>query len=218
MILFSPMLWLIIIIIIFVVYNFIAYLYKGRITTYRKLWIAAQLCIVIILPTWFLLTFDLPHENDCCSDSAIFSPEHRIGIYTLIVLSAIAFVISIFRKNIFPPIAELFLNLFLLLGLFLNIVFCKHLTTDEYESIWWIFGNIPIIMLLLVELADNQKLLKTHFKENSYSADNLFGKLCLSVLKLKPIFKYPILTVILVPVIMLLSLFLILFLLEEVDS
>jgi hypothetical protein len=196
---------------IFVWVNFIAYLIKGKIITSKILWITIQLCTVVVLPALFLSNMDLRYKNDCCNDSAIFSPEHRIGIYTLIIMCAIVFVISIFRKNILPPVAEVFLNSFLILGLLLNIIFCIHFTTTEYGCIWWAIGNIPIIFLFFIQLAENQKLLNRYIEENDFTTNNFIGKCCRSILKLKPVFKYPVLTILLIPVIVLLSLFLILF-------
>ena len=196
---------------IFILVNFIAYLTKGRVLTRNKLWTAIQIWTVVILPALFLSFMDLSNKNDCCTDSAIFSPEHRIGIYILIILYTIAFIINVFRKNILTPIGELFLNTFLILGLILNLIFCKHFTTIEEGYIWWLFGNVPIIMLLLIAMTENQKLLKNYIEENEYSSNTIIGKLSSSILKLNPIIKYPILTVVLIPIILLLSLFLMLF-------
>lgn len=196
---------------IFILVNFIAYLTKGRVLTRNKLWTAIQIWTVVILPTLFLSFMDLSNKNDCCTDSAIFSPEHRIGIYILIILYTIAFIVNVFRKNILTPIAELFINTFLILGLILNLIFCKHFTTIEEGYIWWLFGNVPIIMLLLIAMTENQKLLKNYIQENEYSSNTFIGKLSSRILKLNPIIKYPILTVLLIPIILLLSLFLMLF-------
>jgi len=196
---------------IFILVNFIAYLIKGRVITRKKLWSIIQIWTVVILPTWFLLFMDLSNKNDCCTDSAIFSPDHRIGIYALIIIYTITFTINIFRKNILTPIAELFLNSFLVLGLLLNIVFCIQFTTIEYGYIWWVFGNIPIIMLLLIELSENQNILTLYIIENEYNSNTIVGKLCSYILKLSPIFKYPVLTILLVPIIIFISLFLMLF-------
>lgn len=196
---------------IFILVNFIAYLTKGKVITKNILWRVIQIWTVVVLPALFLSFMDLSNKNDCCSDSAIFSPEHRIGIYLLIILYTIAFVINIFRINILTPTSELFLNSFLILGLILNLIFCKHFTTIEEGYIWWLFGNVPIIMLLLISLAENQKLLQAYIEENEYSSNTIIGKLCSSTLKLNPIFKYSILTILLLPIIVFISLFLILF-------
>lgn len=195
----------------FVLVNFIAYLIKGRIITNKKLWVVIQIWTVAVLPLMFLSFMDLSQHNNCCSDSAIFSPEHRIGIYALIIIYTIAYTVSVFRKTILPPIPETILNSFLLLGLILNLLFCKHFTTTQEDSIWPIFGNIPILLLLLIMLTENQKRLQRYIQENQFTPTNIIERLFLSVLKLDPLFKYPCLILLLIPIIIILSLFLILF-------
>jgi hypothetical protein len=196
---------------IFAPINFISYLLRGKAITSGKLWAAIQILTIVVIPALFLSFMDLPIKNECCKDSAVFSPEHRIGIYLLIILCMAAYVVSIFRKDILPPIAELFLNLFLLLGLVLNIIFCKHFTTFNEGYLWWVFGNLPIIFLLLIMLTENQKRLNLHIDANNYTSNSTIGKLCVSVLKLNPLIKYPILVVLLVPILICISLLLMLF-------
>lgn len=207
----SFLIFLIFIVPFFVLVNFIFYLNKKRIITNKIIWVVVQIWTVIALPAWFLSNFDLGQVNDCCSESAIFSPAHRIGIYTLMILCVVAFVINMFRKSILSPIAEVLLNSFLLLGLVLNILFCIHFTTNEDGCFLWIIGNIPVIMLLLIALMENQRLLKKYIESNEITTTNRVGKICLSVLALKPIYKFPVLTILLLPFLVLFSLFLILF-------
>lgn len=196
---------------VFVLVNFIGYLTKGHIVTNRKLWRIIQIWTVAILPALFLSLMDLPNKNDCCSDSAIFSPGNRIGIYTLIISYTGAFIVTIFREKLLPPFSELVLNSFLILGLILNLIFCKHFTTMEEGYIWWLFGNIPIIMLLLIVLTEKQKQLKEYLEENDFPANGFLERVSVFILKLQPALKYPILAILLVPFIVFLSLFLILF-------
>ena len=196
---------------VFVLVNFIGYLMKRHIMTNKKLWRIIQIWTVVILPALFLSFADLPNKNDCCSDSAVFSPGNRIGIYTLISLYTGAFIVTIFREKLLPPFSELILNSFLILGIILNIVFCKHFTTIEEGYIWWLFGNIPIILLLLIVLAEKQKQLKKYLEENSFPANGFLGRLSVFILNLQPVLKYSILAIVLVPFIIFLSLFLILF-------
>jgi len=196
---------------VFVLVNFIGYLTKGHIITNRRLWRIIQIWTVVILPALFLSFMDLPNKNDCCSDSAVFSPENRIGIYTLIIFYTGAFLLTIFRERLLPPFSELVLNSFLILGLILNIIFCKHFTTIEDGYIWWLFGNIPIIMLLLIVLTEKQKQLKEYLEENDFPTNGFLGRISVFILKLQPALKYPILAILLVPFIVFLSLFLILF-------
>jgi len=122
-----------------------------------------------------------------------------------------AYVISVFRKKILPPVQEFFLHALLILGLIINIVLCKHLTHIEDGSIWWVVGNIPIIFLFLISISQNQKLLKEHIEKNELYSNNRIGKIASSILSLKGIYRYPILTICLIPLIVFLSLFLILF-------
>ncbi len=196
---------------IFVFVNFISYVADGRVITNKKIWTFIQLWTVVVLPALFLVFMDLPFINDCCNGNAVFSPDHRIGIYILIILYSIGFVINIFRRKVFPPFAELILNTLLILGLLLNILFCIQFTSVEVGPFLWVFGNLPIIFLLLINLTENQHLLRQHIEENELDTNGLFGRVSLSILKLNPFLKYPILTILLVPVIILLSLFLILF-------
>ncbi len=196
---------------LFIVVNFIFFLFKGQVKTNRKIWKIIEFWTVVLLPLIFLLFMDLRNVNDCCSDSAIFSPEHRIGIYLLLMVCIFTYSISIFRKDLFTPIIELLVNLFLILGLVINVLLCFHLTTIEEGPILWIFGNLPIILLLLIKLSENQKRLKSEILSNNEAYNGRLNQFCYSVLKLEPIYKYPALLILLAPVIILLSLFLILF-------
>ena len=210
MIIFIPII-LTIISAVFISVNFIAYLSNRKLITGGKLWTAIQIWTVVILPALYLSLMDLQYENDCCTDSAVFSPEHRIGIYTLIILCIVAFIVNIFRKDILTPVVEVFINSFLILGLILNLIFCKHFTTIEGGFVWGLFGNMPIVMLFLIEMTENQKKLKAYIKENEFSSNTIIGKLCGKILMLNPLMKFPVLTILLIPIVLLLSLFLMLF-------
>lgn len=191
--------------------NFLGYFFIGRVYANKKFWKVIQIWTVLIMPAAFLYLADLTQTNNCCTDSAVFSPEHRLGIYTLIILYTIAFIVGVFRKHILPPIAELLLNSFLILGLILNILFCIHFTIEIIDDFIWVIGNIPIIMLLLLMLAENQNLLKYTINEANVSPTSKIGKFCIGILNLSPIYKYPILTIILVPIVIIISLIFILF-------
>lgn len=196
---------------LFVLINFISYLSSGDLVTRRSIWTIVQVFTAVISPITFLITMDLSYANECCGETATFSPEHRDSIYPLIIACIAAIVIAMFRERVLPPIAELFLNLFLVLGLILNIILCKHLGSAEDGGFWVLFGNIPIIMLILITLSENHKLLRNYIEENGYHSNSLIGRFCISILKLTPLLKYPLLIILLVPVIIFFSLFLLLF-------
>lgn len=195
----------------FVIFNFIYHIITGDIKTNEKLFRILQIWTVVLVPAFFILNFDVGQINDCCTDSALFSPEHRIGIYILLIAYTLFYCISIFNKNVLPPIAELFKNAFLILGLILNVLLCIHIHKTELGVFLWIFGNVPIILLLLLELAKNHKRLRHHIEENELESNSIIGKFSLSILQLQPIYKYPVLTLLLIPILILLSLFLLLF-------
>jgi len=196
---------------IFILVNFIAYLIKGKVITRKEIWIPLQVWTVAVAPALFLAFMDLYQENDCCSSSAIFSPDHRIAIYTLIVLGITSYLVGVFREDILAPLAEVFHNSFLILGLVLNFLFCWHFTTIEDGPFLWIFGNAPIIMLFLIMLVENQRRINRFTTENEYTSDTSLGRVCASIIELEPTLKFPILTVLLIPFLILLSLFLLVF-------
>ena len=191
--------------------TFYTYLVKGKINTNKEIWRFIQIWTVFVCPAHYLILLDLVNKNQCCPDSAVFSPEHRIGIYSLILLYTVAYAISIYRKKILPPIAEFLINVFLILGLFLNMIFFKHFIDPDLGYIWPLVGNIPIVLLLLIELSENEKKLTIALDENNFNTNSYLGKLCSAVLNFKFVQKYTVLSLILAPFLILLSLFLLLF-------
>ncbi|WP_282043750.1 DUF6688 domain-containing protein [Winogradskyella flava] len=196
---------------ILVLINFVFYLIRRRLITNSTLWKLIEITTVVIFPFFFISTFDIFKENSCCTESAIFSPNDRLGIYTILIIYTFAYIITIFRKQLFPPISELLLNITLILGLVINILLIFHIRDIELGSIMAIVGNTPIVMLLLIRLIENQKLLTEYIQNNAIEPNGYIGKLCYSILKLKPTFKYPILLVLLIPVLIIFSLILVLF-------
>jgi len=192
--------------ILFIVFNFFYFIIKGRIKTKRLLFLVIELWTVIILPTIFLATFDIGLDNDCCNDTAVFSPDHSIGIYIVIISAAIAYVISMIRKEIFAPIVELMLNVFLVLGAVLNVTLCFHLETP-----FWLLGNVSIVVLFVLRLMINQKLLVNHISQNNIGTNGTLSKLALKILTQTPLIKYPILALLVLPLLLILSLFLLVF-------
>jgi hypothetical protein len=110
---------------------------------------------VLIAPLFFLCVFDLSEKNDCCSDSAVFAPDNRIGIYVFIILCIAAYLYSFFRKRFSTPTVELLINSLLVLGVFLNIMISIQINTHELGEFLWILGNIPIIMLFITMMKKN---------------------------------------------------------------
>ncbi|MEM1327971.1 MAG: DUF6688 family protein [Bacteroidota bacterium] len=151
------------------------------------------------------LVFDSTLDNDCCSDSATFSPEHRVGIYSWIILVLIVYAISVIRRQLFPPILEVVLNVVLGLGLILNTI-----VGVQVGHLAWV-GNLPIGIFLFLELAKNhQKILQ---QTENYDYQNSIPSLRIAYLILhQPIWKkYPLLLVAALPVLIGLTFILLLF-------
>lgn len=191
--------------------NFISYLFNGRILTNRKVWVITQLLAVIIIPAIFLYALDLEAQNDCCSEGAVFAPEHRMSVYFLIILYSGAFIVGTFRQQILSPIPELLQNVLLVLGLVLNGLFLKHFTTPEFEGFLPFMGNIPIMMVLMMLLAENHKLIKNELIRRNDKTGRKIEHWSLTLLNLPPLAKYPAMVVLLVPVLIFLLLFLLVF-------
>lgn len=163
---------------------------------------------IIGLPVFYLSFLDFGMENDCCSDSATFSPEHRPSIYFLILLCATAYFYVRYRKEIAPPFIDLIVNCLLLIGILLNIFIAIHLMFPPL----FFLGNFPIVLLFILALADNQKaLFKVYIPTLSQLYPDLADQKALELLFMDTAVKYPILLIICLPILVFLSGFLMIF-------
>jgi len=164
--------------------------------------------IQMLYPALYLVA-DWGVRNDCCTDSAFFSPEHRLSIYVLIGLCIGAYFYSLFKKSVAPPLIEVILNCLLLVGIVLNVLVAIHVR----EWYFWMIGNVPVIFLFLFALVRNHALLGEalegdHFPEEGQGRLQLF---CRRILLLKPLYKIPILFIVCLPLLIVLAGILLLF-------
>ncbi len=187
---------------------FFYYLIKKQ-TVQRFSWLyVVEMWILLLQPSIFLFFMDIGRINDCCGDSAIFSADNDVAIYTLIIAYTIAYFIVVwYPTTLLAPLVEVFISIFLLLGIAINIVLCMHL----YENYPWIVGNIPIILLLLIQIVQRQRLLISFIKNQEWQQNNSIQKLAYTLLTIPWLLKYPLLLVLLFPLIAVLSGFLMLF-------
>ncbi|MCU0425717.1 MAG: hypothetical protein MUF71_08850 [Candidatus Kapabacteria bacterium] len=164
-----------------------------------------EMLVIVGLPLMYIGAFDWGLENDCCSDSATFSPEHRLTVYGLIALYTASFLVSSWKKTLAPPLVEVLLNVMLLIGIGLNVAIMLHV------KIIGTVGNLPIILLLATRLANNLIMVMERVKAGDYVANNDVQRLALRVLSLKVWQSLPILIVLCVPVLVLLCSILLLF-------
>ncbi len=161
---------------------------------------------VLVFPIFFLATFDFRMENDCCTDSAVFAPEHRLTIYCWIALCIIAFLYVSYRRRLAPPLLEVIVNALLLIGIVLNIVIAFQVIQPL-----WIIGNAPIILLFTSYLFLNQYQLLNELQENTYNLDAIPTLYAWKLLTAVPIVKFPLLLVACLPLVFLLTAILLLF-------
>lgn len=189
--------------------SFFSFLIKGRVTVKLTLFRIAEIVTVVLAPISFLWALDVGKVNDCCGDSAIFAPDHRLSIYVLTFLCMAAYLYSTYRKQIATPIVEVVTNCFLLIGLILNIFVAIQIST-EVGLFFWLPGNVPIILLLLLVLVKNQKLLLEYLQQQKVEHQGLIQKIALRLLLLPPVFKMPLLILLSVPLTIMIVLLLLL--------
>jgi hypothetical protein len=161
---------------------------------------------VIFVPFFYLLSADMGQDNDCCFGSAFFSPEHRSTVYFWIGLCMIGFVISAFKGKVAAPIKELLLNFLLLAGIVLNIFIAIQVT-----EFLWFFGNLPIIFIFTLTLAENQRKILEAFRQGEFDGVSGWAKYTWEILSWHPILQSPIVIVLCLPFVFLVTSFLMLF-------
>ena len=166
--------------------------------------ILEPICIVIY-PMIFYIYIEQP-TNDCCYESATFSPDHRFSINTTIFFCIISYFISSYKKEILNPIIEVVINCFLILGLIVNVFISIHL--NEYI---WLIGNLPIMILFLFQLIKNHQLFIETYTETSTNEYRGFEKLLFNILSSKLFIKFPLLLLLSIPILILILNILLLF-------
>ncbi len=155
---------------------------------------------VCFSPLIYLLEMDLGEANDCCSDSAVFSPPHRASIYVLIFLCMAAYFMLSYKKSIYPPLLELILLALLVLGFILNI----FIGIQSVDVVYWLMGNVPVGAFLLSQLIIRHKMLREELltlqDKNDKTQFEFIKKILLSPLWV----KYPIILAVCAPIISLL--------------
>jgi hypothetical protein len=186
--------------------DFIFFLFGRKALTNGIL--AAVFCYGII-PYVFLFATDISLSNDCCGESAFFSPGHRLTAYVIITFCVLNYFYCCFRKTIAPPIIEIAANTLLIISSIFNVFFAIHL--DKTEGPLWLAGNVPIILLNIMMLARNQQLFIEQLQTQERSSFGLINRWAWSILNAPPLLKYPILLILCLPVLVLISAFLLLF-------
>ena len=167
----------------------------------RRMWPwlfrVTELLCVLGLPIFFLSAFDFDQKNDCCSDSAFFSPDHRLSVYVLIALCAAGYFLCSFRKHVAPPVIEVLLNCSLIIGIAINVAMIAH------EPHFGLIGNASIILLFIMRLVRNHQAFLVYM--NDMQARNLVEQLCIGLLRANAFAKFPLLMVLCLPLLVILA-------------
>jgi hypothetical protein len=159
----------------------------------------------ILIPPLLVLFFDLGSKNSCCGGTAFFSPEHRLSLYTLIILCIIAYFHSSYKKRIASPVVETIANCLLLIGIVLNIFI--GIQVGLWVCVF--LCNAPIIILFIYTLVKNHRLLVATIEDpnsgSGFPSSGLVQRFCGDLLHLKPIQKIPILLVLCLPLLVVLA-------------
>jgi hypothetical protein len=154
--------------------------------------------VIFMLSAVITLIIDLPALNDCCGDSALFSPAHRLTVIVLILGSLAAYFYSSFRTRIAPPLLEVIVNCLLLIGLPLNIA----VGIQGRWWAYWFFGHLPIAMLYIITLMENHRKTLENIGEDGEGDSRLIA-LCRKIVYLPAWKKIPILLVLCLPILVL---------------
>jgi hypothetical protein len=184
--------------------DFLKYLITGT-RLYNQMLIGIlDVIVVIALPILYLIIID-ENKNDCCTDSATFSPAHKLTIYILIAICSLTYFYSGYKKTIKSPILEVLTNSILLLGIMFNIFIAIQIKIPI-----WLLGNLPIGLLFTLQLAENQKrFLESDF--NSEEARNFLERIAWKILGLRPVLKFPVLLMLCLPILIVITSLLLLF-------
>ena len=168
---------------ILVIIDFAFFLMKGERRFSASLNVKMEILLLIFCPLLFFVFDD--KKNDCCNNSASFSPSHILTIYVLTFLCVIAYFYS-GRKRVISPIIEVVANSFLLVGIVLNIF-----AAIQVEDPVWFCGNLPIILLFIFGLIDNHKKFLAFAEGDSLKPANNLERLAWKILSLQPFLKVP---------------------------
>lgn len=180
------------------VIDFIGFIITGKRIVNIALLRLAEIGAFLILPYLYV---SLDTKNDCCGDSAAFSPEHQPTIWVIVLLGIIAYFFSSYRKLIATPVLEILINSFLIIGIVLNIFIAIH----TKNSFFALGGNLSIILLAILALVKNQKSFIEQSQELENSPKSKLESIAWQILKLKPIVKFPIIFILCLPILVIIT-------------
>jgi len=175
--------------------DLLCFLFSGE-RCFKKLKYALH--VMVMLGPVGVLLGDRNAGNDCCGDSAIFSPTHRLSATVMISLCLAAFFYSTFRKKLAPPLLEVILNCLLIIGVVLDIIVGIQMKEGQF----WFFGNLPVATLFLLVLGENHTLAITTLRDQQPPDDEgRVIRICRKLVSSPAWLKFPLLLLLCLPVI-----------------
>jgi hypothetical protein len=92
-------------------------------------------------------------KSSCCDLPPYFASTHNLSIQVFIAWCVISYFLVRARPNLGSPLVELVLNCGLLGGLLFNVLLVFHI-----DFPFWVFGNMPVLLLFLWQLARRHQL------------------------------------------------------------
>jgi len=185
--------------------DFVKFLITGKRLYNNGLTRVLEVAGMLVLPILYLWMLD-ENKNDCCSDSAAFSPSHKLTIYTLIVICVVVYFYSSYKGKLASPIIEVLTNSILLFGFVFNIFI-----GIQVGYIFWAIGNIPVGLLFIFRLIENHKIFLEFTQSVSSEPTNPFEIIAHKILMLNPFVKFPFLFVLCLPILTIIASLLLLF-------
>ncbi|MBC7935098.1 MAG: hypothetical protein H7Y86_07040 [Rhizobacter sp.] len=191
---------------VLILIDFINFIVSGRRLYGPGTNLTLEIATFIVLPAVYLFLFD-GKVNDCCGDTATFSPPHKLYIYTLIIICVLNYFYSSLHKGRSGPVPEVIKNSILLISLVFNIFIARQIDGEFL----WLFGNAPIIMLLIMQLIKNHRSFLALNNEGPSGSAGFMETCAWKILMLKPFIKITFLFVLCLPLLSIITAFLMIF-------
>lgn len=185
--------------------DFLFFIFANRTVYSSKFFKILELFVMVLYPAIYLGFID-EAVNDCCSESATFSPPHRLTLYVWVSLVVIAYLFLSYRKTIGGPLLEVLLSVILVSGFILNLF-----VGIQVGEILWAVGCLPIGMLLLRKLIIHQRELVETFNSKDVTEVPGWQRWCLTLLKSSVFMRFPVLFVLVAPLYVMVTSLLMLF-------
>ena len=166
---------------IIIIIHFLNYLFKGKRLTSG----IADIFSYGIFPIIYL-SQELNMVNNCCYDTAFFSPQHRVTIFSLIIICIVNYFFCLIRKKVASPIIEILVNSILMLAILINITIILHAYNSKVDADPMIPGIVPIILLSIMMLSKNSQMFFEEWEYIQELPTNKIARFAWKILKLPP--------------------------------